>query len=146
MPTTYLSDQLTKVDGTSASYAPQQPNEYIGRVRVSYFNKAIPTGFADGDSIALQEVPAGARILGGNIAWGALGTSVVGQVGITGDLDRYLTASTAMASAGTAHLANTLALNIGEEVSVVTRLLLTLSGAAAAAGQVIRGYVLFVVD
>ncbi len=143
---TVLSEQITKID--SVAFDMLQPNEAHGRERIAFFKYTTPAsvGLADGDIVALCEIPKGARVTGGLICFEALGTSVVGKVGIVGSDAKYLTAGTSMAAIGTALLASTIALNHGVQTTAKERIILTLSGAAPAASKIITGVVRYVVD
>ncbi len=144
MPTASKSVQVTKID--SPDYDQLKPNEAHGRARVAYFQfTTLATGGADGDYYALCEIPAGARILDIKSANEALGASVVAKIGITGTLDKYGSAKD-LAAAGADTYAQTYAENYGVELTVLERLIMTLTGAAPAASKIVRGHVLYVLD
>lgn len=142
MPT-FKSNQVTKID--SPDFDMLKPNEAHGRVRAAYFDFATPVGVAQNDIVEAVEVPIGARVIGGTITHGALGTNVTIAVGYAGAATRYK-AATASASAGAFSIAGTIAENYGDELSQRQRLILTLGGGTPSAGILIEGHVLYVVD
>jgi hypothetical protein len=144
MATDSKSDQVTKID--SPDFDMLKPNEAHGRERIAFFSgTTLATGGATGDTYQLCEVPTGARILGGTLATGALGTSIVAAIGITGSTAKYGTGID-IAAAGVDTFADTLALNYGVELSAKERIFMTLSGGTPAASIVYRGHVKYVVD
>jgi hypothetical protein len=142
---TFLTAQLTKVDDGVASFDQLKPNEHYGRVRIEYFNYLTVAGMLVADIISLCDIPKGARLVGGRLLTGAMGASVTLSVGTVAAPTRYL-AATSVAAASSTDFANTIALNQGEEFSVLTRVIATIAGAAPTAGIVLQGYVLYVVD
>lgn len=143
------STQWAKVAGLVAGtlYSPLKPNEYRGRVRMAYFTCTLAANAVD-DTINLVRVPEGGRIIGGHVVFSALssggGTAQI-QVGTAADPDRYL-GTTSVEAAGSSAIANTIALNYGEEVSEDTDVIATVKGEALATAGTLSGHVLFVVD
>ena len=141
----FLSDQVTKLDASPREQL--STNELGGRVRQAFFNFVVPAGNAAiSDTIVLQEVPAGARILGGKIAFEAMSTGAGAasvQLGDGTDATKYL-GTTSVDAAGEADFANTVALNYGEKLTQKLRLTATVVTEAWAAGQRFTGHVLFV--
>jgi hypothetical protein len=139
----FKSSQITKID--SPDYDQLKPNEAHGRLRVAYFDVVTPAGVLINEICELVELPVGARVLGGNIAHGALGASATGSVGYVGQAGRYASA-VSMAVAGNYALAGNLTQNYGDELATRVRLNMTFQGANPAAGITIRGHVVYVVD
>ena len=83
---TQNSEQLVKA--TAPERTALSPNETGGRVRQAYwsFNTTddINAALAENDIIRLVKIPAGARILQGNIQFEAMGTDQTVQMGIQG--------------------------------------------------------------
>lgn len=143
MPAIY-SPQYSKIVGST--YDPLKPNELSGRVRVAFFEFLTQNpGYAIGDILYLTRLPKGARMIGGNLAFGTMGAGTTIKIGINGDDDRYLT-DTSLASAGQTRIADTTAHFYGEELSSETDLFGTIGGAAYAAGQPLRGHIVYVID
>jgi len=119
-------------------------NEWDAKFRVFFFSRTTTTAapIANGDVLYLCRLPRGSRILGGNVAWGAMGSSATAKIGTVADDDRYLTAATSVAAVGSAALAGTIALFHGEELTVDTDIILTAGGANYAADKDIKGYLL----
>lgn len=143
---TVKSEQVTKIDSVSRDQL--KPNEAHGRKRVAFFKYTTPSaGLADGDIIELCELPIGARVTGGRLAFEALGAGVVGKIGVVGADAKYMAAATSMAAIGsTVTIASTVALNYGVELTAKERLIMTLSGAAPAGSKIITGQIDYVVD
>ena len=142
---TRKSDQATKLDASPREQL--ATHEYGGRVRQAFFNFVVPAGNAAiGDTIELIDIEAGARILGGKIAFEAMSTGAGAasvQLGDGTTADKYL-GTTSVDAAGEADFAHTLALNYGEKLSQKLRLTATVLTEAWAAGQRFSGQVLFV--
>lgn len=140
-------DSTQYANSTAVPISLAKPNELGGRRRVAYFTYTTPAaGLTNGDVLRATTLPKGARILGGRLAWEALGASTTLSVGYEGAATRYLGA-TSSASAGGAELANTVALNLGDELSSSTVVLVTLGGAnTSASALIIRGHIEYVVD
>lgn len=142
---TYDSDQIAKLDLAPTPSA-LAANELLGRVRIARFSHVIPTGgYAQDDVLELIDLPKGALLLGGAIVFSAMGASRTVLVGTAADTDRYL-ASTSTATAGTALIGNTIALNFHEVLTVKTRLQAVMGGGTWPAAGVFNGHVLFVTD
>lgn len=141
MPT-LNSDQYEKAFAGQVAQA-LKDNEWGGRTRAFYFSRATSAAkpIANGDIVMACRIPKNARILGGNITFGAMGASTTIKVGTAADAIKYL-GSTSVAAAGSAVLANTQALNYGEELSADTDIILTCEGANYAADKEIRGHLL----
>ena len=140
----FKSDQVTKLDASPREQL--ATNEAGGRVRQAFFRHAVEAGNLVNDTISLIEVPAGARILGGKIAFQAMssaaGTAQV-QLGDGTTAGKYL-GTTSVDAAGEADFAHTVALNYGEKLTEKLRLTATILGEAWAAGQVFTGHLLYV--
>jgi len=140
-------DSVQYANSTAVPISLAKPNELGGRIRVAYFSYTTPAaGLTNGDVIRAFTLPKGARIISGRLAWEALGASTTLSVGYSGSATRYLGA-TSSASAGGADLANTVALNHGDELSASQVILVTLGGANTSASALnIRGSLEYVVD
>lgn len=136
----FRSNQETR--RTAAAYKPLKANESRGRVRIAYFDWTTVAGLAIADTLDLVQLPDAARVLAGRIAFGALGAGATVDIGVAGAQARYLAAG-AVAAAGTLDFANTTASNIGDELAADTVIFATITGAAWAAGQVIRGWIMY---
>lgn len=80
---TYNSVQVTEQN--AVAHTPSDTQEYGGRVRVAYGTYETPasTGVADGSSIAMVRLPAGARIVRGVLHNDAMGSGKL-DVGVAG--------------------------------------------------------------
>ena len=129
-------------------------NELAGRVRIAF---AEYEASAEQSTIHMFSLPNGARILGGNLSHDALGTSTTLSVGhaayvdssgstVALDVDEFKAAASS-ASAGSANVANTIALG---ENSVVDAdkdgLPVTVTIAGADATNTIQLHMTYVVD
>lgn len=139
----FKSTQVTIID--SPDHQQLKPNEAHGRKRVAYFDFTTPAGMLTADTLELNEVPIGARIVGGNVAFGALGASATIGIGYSGAATRYK-AQTSAAAAGNFGIAQTLAENYGDELAARQRLIMTFAGANPASAIVIKGHVDYIVD
>lgn len=120
-----------------------KPNVH-GKVLRSYFSLNTTTHpINSGDVVELCRVPAGARIVGGYLIYGAMGTSATAIIGITGSTSKYL-ASTDVSALGGGAFAHTAALNFGSEPTAEETLLLTAGGANYAAAKDIKGYIEYI--
>lgn len=82
-------------------HAPLKTNELHGRVRMAYFQflasrDAVGAVVAQNDDVRLCQLPAGARLLGGQFKHGAFGATVTLDIGLraldgSGYLDKALT-------------------------------------------------------
>ena len=140
-------DSTQYANSTAVPISLAKPNELGGRVRIAYFSYTTPSaGLTNGDVIRATTLPKGARIIEGRLAWEALGASTTLSVGYTGSATRYLGA-TSSATAGGTHIANTVALNYGEELSSSTVINITLGGAnTSASALTIRGDIKYAID
>lgn len=141
------SDQIAKLSATPRSLV--KANEAHGRVRIAWWSFTTPAGgVAVSDTVSLVNIPQGARVVGGRIAWEALssggGTATV-SLGVAGSAAKYLGATDADAAGG-AEFGHTVALNHGDALTEDTILVATAGGEAWAASKVVKGYVLYVVD
>jgi hypothetical protein len=140
------------------AYSPLKPNQREGRVRVAAFTKVFATEAAATD-IALCELPAGARILSGEVnvsATTGLATLSFGLMAKDGSglIDKANTVSDAVASVAAAAAITTTALVPIFATQALLRyyetekpLFVTCTTAAAAmAGQTLKGVILYVVD
>ena len=141
---TYSSTQYSNYTSVPANLV--KPNELGGRQRVAYFSVTTSAFASTGDTINLTTLPKGARIVGGRIAWAANAASTTLTVGTSASATRYLGSTAVGASAGAADFANTVALNLGDELTAITVLVATPGGATWTAGTSILGYVEYVVD
>lgn len=141
---TYSSSQYANYSATPASLV--KPNELGGRKRLAYFSVTTSAYASSGDTINLTTLPKGARVVGGRLAWAANAASTTISVGYSGAATRYLGSTAVGASAGAADLANTVALNLGDELSAATVIVATPGGASWTAGTSILGYVEYVID
>lgn len=72
----------------SPGYDPLRPNEMHGRVRSVYFfwnttsGLTAGTTLAEDDLVILAKIPAGSRLLPGDVAWEAMGTSMTMDLGL----------------------------------------------------------------
>lgn len=141
---TYSSTQYANVTATPVTLV--KPNELGGRQRVAYFAVTTSAYASSGDVINLTTLPKGARIVGGRIVWAANAASTTLSVGTTASATRYLGATAVGASAGGADLANTVALNLGDELTATTVITATPGGATWTAATSILGYIEYVID
>lgn len=128
---------------------PLDTNELKGRVRLAHFRFVVPAGTAAvNDTVNLTQIPAGARIIGGHAAWEAMstgaGTAQI-QIGTAATANAYLD-TTSVDAAGTVAIANTVALGYGAELAAETVIVATVAGEAWAAGKVLTGHLLYVLD
>lgn len=141
------------------NYAPLKSNQLGGRVRASSFTVNTGAGLTDGDNIALTKIPRGARILGGEIAFGAMGGSATADIGIaavdgsgeidlvaTSDTDDFFATALDVSGAGEDMFATTIAQNWLYETVKEVFLVLTIEGASWAASQTFVGIVEYMVD
>jgi hypothetical protein len=159
----YNTDQATKVVNSGSAYAPLKPNELSGRVRIAYFYYKPTVAIAADKVVRLTRLPAGARIIGGEVksnAFVATSTLNVGLIGADGNgfIDKAGTvadsssnnmfaALLAVATAGTYDFGKTIALNYGyttdKEVDLIGEFKTAgMDGSA----DILQGHVLYVVD
>jgi hypothetical protein len=140
------------------AYSPLKPNQREGRIRVAVFTKVFTTDVA-GTDIALCELPAGARILNGEVCVSATTGTATLSFGLmakdgSGLIDKANTVSDNTASAFAAAAITTTALTPIFTTQALQRyyetekpLLLTCTtGTAAMAGQTLKGCIYYVVD
>jgi hypothetical protein len=117
-----------------------------GKKRTLYFDYTVPVGnLAVGQTIALRDIPAGVRLLGGKTANTAL-SSAGGTAGISigdGTTAAKYGSAIDMDAAGTDEFGNTIALYYGEYVSTAFTLTATVTGEALVAAGEIRGEISF---
>jgi len=137
------SDQYTKLNASTKL----DPTELRGRVRIAYFKRSTSAALpvASGDTIKLTQLPSGARVIGGNVAFGAMGASATAKIGTAADDDRY-SGSVDVSAAGHSELAGTIAKNTCDALTADTDIILTAGGANYAADKAVVGYLLYVID
>lgn len=141
------SDQVTNQDAVPVS--PIKPNELIGRIRIGYFSYSSPAASPPeaGSTIQLCKLPAGARIIRGHFAHDGIGgASGTVDIGYTGAATRYANGVAVAATAGVFDFADTIAENVGDELTEAKILLLTTAVATMTASKNLRGWVMYVLD
>lgn len=142
--TAYKSVQET--NRTAEPVVKLAAHEAGGRVRVLRFEYTTPaSGLAINDTIDLATFTQNGHLLGGSLAFEAMGASATADIGTAAIPTRYLSGGS-VAAAGTLEFAHTVALNMGEAVAAETTLVARAAGAAWVAGRKVHGYVLFVAD
>jgi hypothetical protein len=142
--TAYKSVQET--NRTAEPVVKLAAHEAGGRVRVLRFEYTTPAGgLAINDTIDLATLTQNGRILGGSVAFEAMGASATAEIGTAASASRYLSAGN-VAAAGALDFAHTIALNTGEAVNAGTTLVAKVTGAGWAAAKKFNGYALFVAD
>jgi hypothetical protein len=141
---TYSSSQYANYTAVPATLV--KPNELGGRSRIAYFAVTTSAYSSSGDVINLTTLPKGARVVGGRIVWAANAASTTLSVGTTASATRYLGATAVGASAGGADVANTVALNLGDELTASTVITATPGGATWTAATSILGFIEYVID
>lgn len=141
---TYSSSQHANYTAVPATLV--KPNELGGRSRIAYFAVTTSAYASTGDVINLTTLPKGARIVGGRIVHEANAASTTLSVGTTDSATRYLGATAVGASAGGTDVANTVALNFGDELTAITVITATPGGATWTAGTSILGFIEYVID
>lgn len=120
------------------------PANKAGRVYQKYFSFNTTTiTVNNGDTVELVKVPVGARIVGGYITFGAMGASATASIGYAGATTRYLNGGS-VAAIGQLSLANTQALNFGDELAAEKLIILTAGGANYAAAKDLTGYIEYI--
>jgi hypothetical protein len=102
---------------------------------------------AQNDSIELVNVPKGARVMGGRVAYSAFGASVTLDIG-NGSTENYYLSALDVSAAGASDYANTIALKgVGSDGEVSAAFVLTakLEGANPASGS-LYGWIDVLVD
>jgi hypothetical protein len=142
MPT-FRSTQLALTDLNPITKLNSSFSE--GKLRVKAFDWTGDA--AQNDLVQLCTLPKGARIVGGRIDVGALGTSVTIALGDGTTAAKYLAANTVAAAGGQANFADTYALYgfAREALAANITLTATLAGANPASGS-IYGYVQYMVE
>lgn len=143
----YLSTQATKLAAVPLQRL--ATDELGGRIRVAYFDFTVPAGnVATAKTIELTRIPAGARLLGGKIAFEAMstagGTAQI-QIGDGTTAAKYL-GTTSVDTAGISDFGDTAALNYGEKLTSELVLTATTAGEAWAATKTLKGHVAYVLD
>lgn len=142
--TAYKSVQET--NRTAEPVVKLAAHEAGGRVRVLRFEYTTPAGgLAIDDTVDLATFTQNGRVLGGSVAFEAMGTSATVDIGTPASPTRYLDGGN-VAAAGVLDVAHTVALNTSEAVNAGTTLVARAAGAAWAAARKFNGYVLFVAD
>lgn len=129
-------------------------NELHGKKRIMWwdFTTAATDGAGTGpvntgDTILLGTLPTGARVIGGRITFGAMGTGADVHIGTVADPDRYL-ATGNVAVAGELDIAHTDALFFGDKLTAETNILATNPAAGSAnwatTAQTFKGYLEYV--
>ena len=125
MASEVLGANKTKYDagGSGDNYIGSK--QYGGEVKCSY-DTYEASGLATGSTISFTDLPDGARIVGVELAWDALGTSSTIALGDALDADRYIaaTSSVAAGSSNTIRVDDALGYVIGttatDEVPIAT--------------------------
>jgi len=156
----YSTELGQTAPGNPQLYAPLEPNQLRGKVRISTFTRVYASETA-GDDTALCLIPKGARILSGSIVISATGGSTTFAVGLMGadgsgyiddtvgatvaDNTGLLLAAQTITSTAKVELAATTALSYLYETK--KNLYVTITTAAATIGtQTIKGHISWVVD
>lgn len=137
-----LSNGFTEVDG-EISFAYFSRNTTTPAGSTDLDGVATTAAVGNGDVIYAARLKKGSRILFGKVFREALGASVVGKVGIVGDDDAFLAASTDWSAAGANDLAATYALGAGTVIEADTWLIITVSGATPTAGRLVSGFIAY---
>ena len=142
---TFLSDQMTLLAAVPRSMV--KSNEFGGRTRRAWFSITLPaSGLATGDNITLCEIPAGARITGGNFRWGtAQGVTATTAIGIAGTTGKYFVAAVTN-DLLVKQVADTIAHNYGVALTARETIIATNAAAAWAASSVLKGHIEYTVD
>lgn len=139
-------------------YAPMAPNVHLGRVRMSWFTMTFATE-ASGADVAVAIIPKGARILSGWIVASATtgtatlsvglaatdGSGFLDTAGVVSDNIAVLRAAAAITTTAKTELAATSLLGFGYIAQKELYMTVT-TGAAAMAGQVVSGFISYVID
>ena len=160
---TWYSDQANNPLNTVPPVI-ARTQDFGGRVRVFTFSFGTGSaGFTSGDTIILGDIPSNARVLHGQMDFGAMGASATCSIGISGATTRYANAIS-VAAAGQSLFANTNALNMlsanyasgtnsstgasnnAGVLSAKERILMTASGANWAASKIMAGWMIYVLD
>lgn len=114
------------------------PAAFGGKVRVIGATYTTPSaGLTSGDVIELFTLPKGAVLLGGAMAWEAMGAGCTAKVGDAGDVDKYL-GSTDVSGAGYSLIGNTIALYAGQKLQDDKVISLTTGGGNFAGDKEIK--------
>jgi hypothetical protein len=147
-------------------HSPLKTNELHGRVRMAFFQfmasrDSVTATIAQNDDVRLCQIPAGARIIGGEFKHGAFGSSVVLDIGLraldgSGYLDKLLTVADDPAALATDYDIAAIATAtkqlledmpyFGYETEKELEVYATFQGANPADDKEIVGFVLYVVD
>lgn len=139
----HKSDQYT--NQTALPIVMNGPDVY-GRLARRFFSFTTPTATVLlNDTVQLVTVPAGARLLGGKLAWEAMAGTAELELGDGSTTDKYLT-STAIVAAGEASFGDEIATFFGE--ALTSELILTAKAVvgAWAAGKKLYGHVDYLID
>lgn len=113
----------------------KNPSTADGKVKRLFFDWTADA--AQNDSIELVNVPKGARVMKGEVAYSAFGASVTLDIG-NGTTENYYLSALDVSAAGTSSFANTIALKgLGSDGEVTAAFVLTakLEGANPASGS-----------
>jgi hypothetical protein len=136
------STQIT--NATATPIVPVNSHDSGARVHREYFDFTVPVGDAAiNDTVLLAKVPNGARLLGGKIVAEAMTTGAGAasiQIGDGTTAAKYL-GTTSIDAAAEAEFGHTAALNFGELQTAELTLTATVVTEAWAAGQVLSGWV-----
>jgi hypothetical protein len=117
--------------------------EYFGRVRHAYIEvNTTATPVNNGDIINLCELPVGARVIGLNVYYTAMGAGATLIIGDAANTSRYL-ASTSVATAGNV---TTIAASGFGYVVDDGKIIATAGGANYASGQTLKVVLYYVLD
>lgn len=138
-----------------------QPNQYEGRLRIARFTYDTDTDRTQNHHVGLAVLPKGARVIGGFVAFGAMGAGATMGIGLAGNDDsgyidadnsvsdvatHFLNALDVSAAGVTETLARTVALNYGYELEKECKLVMKMTGAQWAADKQVYGHVEYIVD
>jgi hypothetical protein len=155
------TEQAAKIVNAGSAYAPLKPNELGGRVRVAYFYYKPTAAVAADKVIRLTRLPAGARILGGEVKSnafvatadlnvgliGADGNGYTDKAGTVDDDNNLFAALLDVATAGAYEFGNTTALGYGTVIDKECDLIGELKTAGMdGSADILQGHVLYVVD
>lgn len=141
---TLYSNQQVKINSPGNSLV-DGTKEKAAYSKVDLFERSTsattdnPGAVAQNDVLVLTRLPKGARILGGQLSFTALGAGVTGTLAL--GAQNLITAATSLAAAGSAAIGSTIALGFGYTLPADTDLTLTIGGGNPAASQTISGYV-----
>lgn len=123
---------------------PTAPTDIRGRVRLAYaeLNTTLQP-MPNGETLSLFRLPAGARIVGLEVLYGAMGAGATLIIGDAGDNDRYLTSTDVSAAGRTDSVAIT---GFGYILPAETTLVATAGGANYASARDLKIALFYVLD